>query len=271
MDTTKPKAFVFVLMPFLEEFKDFYEHGIKAACTEEGVYCERVDEQIFEETILDRIYNQINKADIVIADMTGRNPNVFYETGYAHALDRRVILLTQNSDDIPFDLKHYPHIIYEGKISKLKSEVKKRIHWSINNPRESLSTVDVPIKICINSNDITDKPIIKWGDDKNRTLYLDIQNIGNTVLEPKDYKLALILPPNISPQNEDIMPLVIHKDETGLINLIIKEEIFPQGWATTYIHLKATNAEKKLTKQFELSIRLYTKIGPKDFPFFLNP
>ncbi|MCH7926652.1 MAG: hypothetical protein IID03_01500, partial [Candidatus Dadabacteria bacterium] len=134
MEKTNPKPFVFVLMPFSDEFKDIYEFVIKAACEESGAYCERVDEQFFDEPILQRIYNQINKADIIISDMTSRNPNVFYETGYAHALDKRVVLLTQKIEDIPFDLKHYPHIIYAGKISDLKTSLETRIRWCIQNP-----------------------------------------------------------------------------------------------------------------------------------------
>lgn len=105
---TTPKPFCFVLMPFEPSFSDVYEIGIKETCTTAGAYCERVDEQIFDGRILDRIYNQISKADFIIADMTGRNANVFYEVGYAHALGKRTILLTQKSDDIPFDLKHFP-------------------------------------------------------------------------------------------------------------------------------------------------------------------
>jgi hypothetical protein len=61
-------------MPFDKSFDDIYKFGIKAACEEAGAYCERVDEQIFLESMLERIYNQIAKADIIVADMTGRNP-----------------------------------------------------------------------------------------------------------------------------------------------------------------------------------------------------
>ena len=59
MDSTAPKPFVFVLMPFSEDFDDIYKLGIKAACEKAGVYAERVDEQLFQDTILNRIYNQI--------------------------------------------------------------------------------------------------------------------------------------------------------------------------------------------------------------------
>jgi hypothetical protein len=144
---TTPKPFVFVLMPFDKKFKNIYKSGIVVACRLAGAYCERVDEQIFHESILERIYNQIAKADIIIADMTGRNPNVFYETGYAHALGKRVILLTEQADDIPFDLKHYTHIVHEGEIEKLVKDLKPRIRYFIDNPetssRTSLSDLEV--------------------------------------------------------------------------------------------------------------------------------
>ncbi|MEY2932389.1 MAG: hypothetical protein RL033_3138, partial [Pseudomonadota bacterium] len=91
--TTTPRYFCFVLMPFDSRFNDTYQLGVKQASSEVGAYCERVDEQIFEERILDRIYNQIARADLIIADMTDRNPNVFYEVGYAHALGKPSILL----------------------------------------------------------------------------------------------------------------------------------------------------------------------------------
>ena len=138
MEEIAPKPFVFVLMPFSDEFLDVYEAGIKPACKDAGAFCERVDEQIFVENILERVYNQIATADIIVAEMTGRNPNVFYEVGYAHALNKPVILLTQNAADIPFDLKHYPHIIYGGKIATLKKQLEVRIRWCTQNPQNAL-------------------------------------------------------------------------------------------------------------------------------------
>jgi hypothetical protein len=123
---------VFTLMPFDREFEDTYRLGIAPACELAGAYCERVDEQIFQESILQRIYNQIAKADLIVADMSGRNPNVFYEVGYAHALGKRVVLLTRNADDIPFDLKHYPHIVYGGQITTLRSELERRVKWFLD-------------------------------------------------------------------------------------------------------------------------------------------
>jgi hypothetical protein len=140
MKVLAPKAFVFVLMPFSKEFNDIYRLGIKSACEEAGAKCERIDEQIFVENILERVHDQISKADIIVSEMTGRNPNVFYETGYAYALKKKVILLTQKAEDIPFDLKHYPHIIYGGEIVSLRSQLVERIRWCINNPEAKNET-----------------------------------------------------------------------------------------------------------------------------------
>ena len=111
MDTNS-QIFAFVLMPFDKAFDDIYKIGIKETANSLDILAERVDEQIFREGILERIYRQIELADLVVADMTGQNPNVFYEVGYAHAKGKLCILLTQNADDIPFDLKHHRHIVY---------------------------------------------------------------------------------------------------------------------------------------------------------------
>src|SRR5947209_4307499 len=134
--STQPKSFVFVLMPFDTKFNDIYKFGIKDAADDVGAYAERVDEQVFVEGILDRILNQISKADVIVADMTGRNPNVFYEVGYAHALGKVVLLLTQKAEDIPFDLKHRPHTVYGGQIETLRRELVTKLQWAIAEARK---------------------------------------------------------------------------------------------------------------------------------------
>ncbi|MXO46874.1 hypothetical protein GRI69_01185 [Erythrobacter vulgaris] len=124
-----PKPFAFVLMPFSKEFSDIYKLGIQETATECGVVAERVDEQRYSETMLERIYRQIKDADFIIADMTDRNPNVFYEVGYAHALGKLVTLLTQDANDIPFDLKHHRHIVYGKSIQSLKESLTHEFEW----------------------------------------------------------------------------------------------------------------------------------------------
>lgn len=121
------KLFAFVLMPFSKDFDDIYRLGIKETAEECGMIAERVDEQFYTEGMLERIYNQIEAADLIIADMTGKNANVFYEVGYAHAKQKLCILLTKEASDIPFDLKHHQHIVYGSSITGLKSTLEKHL------------------------------------------------------------------------------------------------------------------------------------------------
>jgi hypothetical protein len=115
--------FGFVLMPFDKELDDIYSLGIRSAVAESGMRAERVNDQLFyRQGILERIYHQIEEADFIIGDLSKPNPNVFYEVGYAHAKNKLCVLLTNNADTIPFDLKNRRHIVYSS-IQDLKNKL----------------------------------------------------------------------------------------------------------------------------------------------------
>lgn len=143
---TDEPIFAFVLMPFSDEFDDIYKFGIKEPAKEVGIKAERVDEQLYSEGMLSRIYSQIDQADLLITDMTGRNPNVFYEVGYAHAKNKLCLHLTQDTTDIPFDLQHQRHIVYGGSIDSLREQLIDNLEWAkkeIENYRKSLIRLQV--------------------------------------------------------------------------------------------------------------------------------
>ena len=141
------KPFAFVLMPFEDSFNDIYQYGIKKAASDNGIIAERVDEQNYSETILERIYRQIENSDFIIADMSGQNPNVFYEVGFAHAKGKRCILLTKNAKDIPFDLSQHHHIIYDGSASDLSEKIVPKLLWASNeSKREKAETLTISIQ-----------------------------------------------------------------------------------------------------------------------------
>jgi GAF domain len=121
------KIYTFVLMPFDSSFEDIYKYGIKKPIEDLGITCERVDEIQYVGGIFNKVVESIERARFIVADMTGRNPNVFYEVGYCHALRKDVILCTQTENDIPFDLRGYNHIVYGGKIALLEAALRKRI------------------------------------------------------------------------------------------------------------------------------------------------
>ena len=104
---------VFVVMPFREDLRPVWEDHIRNAVTTVGLTVARADDFFTADSVVADVWNAIFSASAIIADCTGRNPNVFYEIGVAHVLGRPVVLITQSSDDVPFDLRHIRFIEYE--------------------------------------------------------------------------------------------------------------------------------------------------------------
>ncbi|MBW9220912.1 hypothetical protein KKP91_01705 [Methanothermococcus sp. SCGC AD-155-M21] len=113
-------------MPFDEKFLPIYDSIIKRVVGSFKLRCTRADEIFDTKPIIEDILEHIQEARVIIADLTGRNPNVFYELGLAHAMGKEVILITQNLEDVPFDIKHYRCIDYEDSVAgaeKLKERL----------------------------------------------------------------------------------------------------------------------------------------------------
>ena len=99
------KPLVFVAMPFSEEMEDVYHYGIEAPVNAAGYLCERMDMITFTGDILARIKARIEAASLVVADLTGSNPNVYLEVGYAWGKDRPTLLLAKEGDELKFDVR----------------------------------------------------------------------------------------------------------------------------------------------------------------------
>lgn len=102
----------FVVMPFDALFQTQYERVIRPAVEEMGLRCIRGDEIYSKPQIMSDIWKSIRKSRLIIAELTTRNANVFYEVGLAHAIGKPIILLTRNEDDVPFDLKSLRYRFY---------------------------------------------------------------------------------------------------------------------------------------------------------------
>ena len=289
MEDTRPKPFVFVLMPFEPSLRDAYELGIKAACASAGAYSERADEQVFDGSILERVYSQISRADIIVAEMSGQNPNVFYETGYAHALNKRVVLLTNRVDDIPFDLKHFPHVVYGGRILELRDQLERRIRWFIQHPRESCTSADPLPELFVNGVAI-DSGVAKveyaqhagpysepgWDDPSlNYTLQqslwfhlsVGIHNTTGRTIDLDDFTISLVLPQTLAPTpGQSVRPPVRLPDGRyfyGLQPAVTR--IFPEEWAAIPLSIRGWSGESKA------ALRTHSELGPRNYPFVLSP
>ena len=104
----------FVLMPFMEPYNSYYPAIFKPALQNAG-YTEviRSDDLFTPRPIMLDIQQSIINADLVLCDLSERNPNVFYELGLAHAIGKPAILIAREQDDIPFDLRHIRVIVYD--------------------------------------------------------------------------------------------------------------------------------------------------------------
>jgi len=103
----------------------------------------RADNDIFGTgKIIDQIWDGIIKAKVLIAELTTRNPNVYYELGLAHALRKPVVLISSNEEDVPFDLQHIRVIYYDVHDpfwgNKLIEKVAENILSAIKNPEEAI-------------------------------------------------------------------------------------------------------------------------------------
>lgn len=273
------KKFVFVLMPFSEDFNDVYQLGIKAACQSEKIYCERVDEQYYEGSMLDRIYNQIQHADYIVADMSTKNPNVFYEVGFAHALQKKVILITQDENDIPFDLKHFYHIIYnKNRLSALNEKIRARIDWYLSTADMDNNNAEFELQVFVNGvllrkNEITcmtiylDKEVYEY---RNKTQYTGkisvvLKNPMTKIFSAKNNEVSVILSNNVpinTKYNVKILP-----DKKILITTNFSEEIlFPQSYWGKNIGLECWS-HKKLSDEYTGEIVIITPFSKESYPF----
>jgi hypothetical protein len=102
----------FVLMPFSSDLSPVYVEIKKAVEEYAGLKCFRVDELAHPTKITDDIWTKIQEARFAIAVLTGSNPNVFYEVGLCHAISKPVILLIEEGDQVPFDLRGIRYLKY---------------------------------------------------------------------------------------------------------------------------------------------------------------
>ena len=121
----------FVLMPFKEPFNSYYDLILKQAALDVGLEPIRADEIYGTRPIIEDIVKEIREASVLIAEVSGKNPNVNYEMGIAHTMKRPVVIISQSLDDIPFDYRHLRAIIYDttkvGWDSSLKAQISKSL------------------------------------------------------------------------------------------------------------------------------------------------
>src|ERR1700687_3037546 len=128
------KTTCFVLMPFADDFKEVYEHAIMPAAVAAGFDCYRADHALVPSAIISDIIKSIFSADIIVADISGSNPNVFYELGVAHTIANKTIVISQRGHEpLPFDLKAYRVIFYRKTINGIKEDLRSQLDRALSD------------------------------------------------------------------------------------------------------------------------------------------
>ena len=117
-------------MPFAPELDDLYVLGIREVCENLGLVVERADEVEHNGMILDVILSKIREATVIVAEVSAHNPNVYYETGFAHALGKPVVVCSRAGSERPFDVSGINHVIY-GSIVDFKGRFRSRLEATI--------------------------------------------------------------------------------------------------------------------------------------------
>ena len=132
-DQESPRR-VFVVMPFAEELEDVYVLGIREVAERLGVVVERADSIEHNAGILEVIQERLRNSDVVVAEATNPNLNVYYEIGFAHAAATPTILLSQVIDRVPFDLRGLNHIEYSSVVD-LRPKLERRLGATLKPKR----------------------------------------------------------------------------------------------------------------------------------------
>lgn len=134
----------FTIMPFGGYFDSYYKDIFRPAIKAAGLVPYRADDLYRPSAIVNDIWTYTKNAKIILADLTGKNPNVFYELGLAHALAKPAILVTESLDDIPFDLRGLRIIQYNKNEPDWGNILQDKIESSIKETLDSPQTAVLP-------------------------------------------------------------------------------------------------------------------------------
>lgn len=125
------KSSCFVISPFGEPFDDYYEKVYAPAIAKADLHPIRGDEVYSTGAVIEDIFAAISSSVMVLCDATGKNPNVNYELGVAHALQKPAIIITQSVSDVPFDYKHLRVVVYDRTKVDWAKQLEGAIHKTI--------------------------------------------------------------------------------------------------------------------------------------------
>lgn len=134
----------FVVMPFGDSFDRYYQNIFVPAIEAVGLSAVRGDSLFRSSDILGDIWSMIRTAKVLLADLSGRNPNVFYELGLAHALGKPVVLVSDQVEDVPFDLRGFRVSGYDKNHERWGTVLRQDIRQALKETLDDLNSAVPP-------------------------------------------------------------------------------------------------------------------------------
>ena len=132
----------FILMPFGDWFDRYFKEIYVPATKDAGFEPLRADGLFNVGAVMEQVWTQIRKAKVLLADLTGKNPNVFYELGLAHAVRKPVVFVAGDIEDVPFDVRHLRVVVYDirepGWADKLRRDITTYLKNTRTEPEKSI-------------------------------------------------------------------------------------------------------------------------------------
>jgi hypothetical protein len=224
-DTQAPGADVcFVIMPFGGWLDDYYDKIYRPAIDATGLKPHRADDLYRPSTIVNDIWAYTRQAKLLIADLTGKNPNVFYELGLAHALAKPAILIAEAMEDIPFDLRALRIIVYYknhphwGEL--LQAKLEAAIKEVLKSPQEAVLPAFLQVRESSGTRTVTqrEKDIIEIKQE------LDLLR-----REVRDRSLGIGRTPHASIQADEARAMILSYLGRGMSEDAIFQRLLPLG------------------------------------------
>lgn len=135
----------FTMMPFSDPFEMYYEQLYKPAIEDAGLRPTRADDLFRPGVIVSDLWRMIQEAKVLLAELTTKNANVFYELGLAHAIGKPIVLISETLDDVPFDLQQLRVLMYEKDDptwgDKLKANITTAIKETLEAPIDAVPNI----------------------------------------------------------------------------------------------------------------------------------
>jgi SIR2-like domain len=125
----------FVMMPLSQRFDEVYRLLIAPVALNNGLTVLRADEMAGPGFIMEQIRTAVQQSRLCIADLTGSNPNVLYEVGYAQAAGKPLVLLAEEASSLPFDIAHQRLILYGTDLEAAKAVLQRAISIVLSSSR----------------------------------------------------------------------------------------------------------------------------------------